>query len=321
MRAMRRFAWRHVVDQERLFLRLFAPALEHLRADVYTAHDLPLLPVALDAARRDGAKVVYDSHELFAEQEFSEAEKRMWRDVEARAIHACDAVMTINPSVAAELERRYGVARVHVIYNAERNPALPAVAGRFHREFSLPAQARVLLFQGGLSAGRNLEELVSAMRFVRTQDLHLVLMGDGALKAQLRTLAARSGAQRVHLKDAVPQADLLSWTASADAGVIPYQATCLNNYYCTPNKLFEFIAAGLPVLGSDLPEIRSIVMGNGIGEVADLSTEAKIAAAIDGFFADPARLDAWRAAAAVAREKVNWDVEGRKVVEIYEKLR
>jgi glycosyltransferase involved in cell wall biosynthesis len=321
MRTLKRFAWKHVVRQDQFFVRLFERSVLARPADVYVAHDLPMLPVGVLAKRQHGGKLVYDSHELYVEQEFSAHEKRVWSELETRAIHEADAVITINPSVARQIETRYGLGTVHVVYNAEKLLSAPVQERRFHREFGLSADARVLLMQGGLSAGRNIETLVRAMRHVTARDVHLVVMGDGQMKAALRRIVAGGLQDRVHLKDAVPQAELVSWSASADAGVIPYQATCLNNYYCTPNKLFEFIAAGLPVLGSDLPEIRSIVVGNAIGEVADLSTEEKIAAAIDGFFGHPARLQAWRAAAASAREKVNWDVEGRKVVEIYEKLR
>jgi glycosyltransferase involved in cell wall biosynthesis len=264
---------------------------------------------------------VYDSHELYAEQEFSAHEKRVWREIEAKTIREADSVITVNPSIARELERRYGIAGVHVVYNAEQQRAESPRERRFHREFGLPDSAQVLLMQGGLSAGRNIETLVGAMRHVKARDVHLVVMGDGQMKAALRRIVADGLQDRVHLKDAVPQAELVSWSAAADAGVIPYQATCLNNYYCTPNKLFEFIAAGIPILASDLPEIRAIVTGHGVGEVADLSTGPKIAAAIDAFFADPARIAHFREAAIAARRKVNWEVEGRKVVEIYEKLR
>jgi glycosyltransferase involved in cell wall biosynthesis len=322
MRSLRAFAWRHLVDQEQLFIKLFAPVLPNHPAEVVVAHDLPMLPVAMHAAALHGAKVAYDSHELFAEQEFSTSEKRMWRALEARTIGRCDLVTTVNPSIARELQARYGLDRVGVIYNAERCGPLPARERRFHAAFGLPTVARVLLFQGGFSVGRQLEHLVAAMASVRTPDVHLVLLGDGQLRQPLQQQAAAAGLQgRVHLHPAVPQSQLLAWTAAADAGVIPYQPTCLNNLYCTPNKLFEFIAAGLPILASDLPEIRAIVSGHGIGQLADLSSTDTIARAIDEFFADPARLEAWRGAVLRARQFLNWDVEGAKVVQLYESLR
>jgi glycosyltransferase involved in cell wall biosynthesis len=322
MRSLRGFAWRHLVDQEQLFIKLFAPTLPQHPAQVVVAHDLPMLPVALHAAALHGAKVAYDSHELFAEQEFSADERRMWRALEARTIGRCDAVMAVNPSVARELMQRYGVPHVEVVYNAERCDDLPQRSHRLHDAFGLPSLARVLLFQGGLSAGRHLEALVGAMALVQATDVHLVILGDGPLQPALQKLAVAPGAQgRVHLHPAVPQSQLLAWTAAADAGVIPYQPTCLNNLYCTPNKLFEFIAAGLPILASDLPEIRAIVAGHGVGQLADLSSPHAIAAAIDSFFADRRQLAIWRDAALRARSVVNWDEEGRKVVRVFEGLR
>lgn len=322
MRSLRGFAWRHLVDQEQLFIKLFAPSLPQHPAQVVVAHDLPMLPVALHAAALHGAKVAYDSHELFAEQEFSATERRMWRALEARTIGRCDAVMAVNPSVARELMQRYGVPHVEVVYNAERCDALPERNHRLHAAFGLPSLARVLLFQGGLSAGRHLEALVGAMALVQAKDVHLVILGDGPLQPALQKLAAAPGTQgRVHLHPAVPQSQLLAWTATADAGVIPYQPTCLNNLYCTPNKLFEFIAAGLPILASDLPEIRAIVAGHGIGQLADLSSPSAIAAAIDRFFADRRQLAIWRDASQKARGILNWDEEGRKVVRVFKGLR
>jgi glycosyltransferase involved in cell wall biosynthesis len=322
MRSLRAFAWRHLVDQEQLFIKLFAPVLPNHPAEVVVAHDLPMLPVALYAASLHGAKVAYDSHELFAEQEFSATEKRMWRALEARTIGRCDAVMAVNASVARELTQRYGVTHVEVVYNAERCRDLAECSHRLHDVFDLPPSARVLLYQGGLSTGRQLEALVSAMALVQVTGVHLVILGDGPLQPALQKLAATAGVKgRVHLHPAVPQSELLAWTAAADAGVIPYQPTCLNNLYCTPNKLFEFIAAGLPILASDLPEIRAIVTGHGIGQLADLSSPRAIAAAIDRFFSDRRQLAAWRDASRKARSVVNWDEEGRKVVRVFESLR
>jgi glycosyltransferase involved in cell wall biosynthesis len=322
MRAVKAFAWRYVLSQEDFHRRLFAPALAAYPAQVFVAQDLPMLPVACEAARLHGGKVVYDSHELYAEQEFSAHEKKTWRALEERLIRRCDAVVTINEGIAQELERRYGVGPVHVVRNAAHPRTGAASPRRFHERLGLPASAQVLLMQGGLSAGRHLEVLVAAMARVRHADVHLVLLGDGVLGEALRRQVARSGlAARVHLLPAVAQRELLDWTAAADAGVIPYQPHCLNNYYCTPNKLFEFIAAGVPVLASDLPEIRRIVAGHGIGQLAGLGDAQQMAQAIDAFFADAQRLQGWRDAARRARETVNWDAEGARFAAVVEGLR
>jgi glycosyltransferase involved in cell wall biosynthesis len=333
MRTLKGLAWRYVVDQETFYVKLFAATALSYAPRVFVAHDLPMLPVARAAAARAGAKLVYDSHELYCEQGFPPQVARRWTEIEARLIGACDAVITVNPAIAAELQRRYGVPAVHVVYNAERaadaqrdeDAEDSGGAGRqrlFHEALALPPDHLVLLYQGGVSAGRHIEVLVEAMAAVRDPRIHLVVLGDGQLKAHLGEIRQRRGlAARVHLLPAVAQRDLLRYTAAADAGVIPYQATCLNNRLCTPNKLFEFIAAGLPILASDLPEIRRIVTTHGLGVVADLSHAPTLAAQIDAFFADAARLQGWRARVVAARREICWEREGEKVVRIFEAFR
>lgn len=322
MRGLKSLAWRFLVDQERFYLNLFLADGRQHPADVVVAHDLPMLAVARTLAAEFAAKLVYDSHELYSEQEFSRGQQRSWAAIERRHIAACDRVITVNPSIAAELQARYGLSDVRVIHNAERmGPMLPR-GWYLHERFAIPRDHQVLLFQGGLSAGRNLPELVQAMALLNSPRIHLVLLGDGQLAQSLARLIERKGLQAtVHLHPAVPQTELLAITATADAGIIPYQAICLNNYYCTPNKLFEFVTAGLPILASDLPELRRLVVGNQIGAVAELGSAAQLAAAISHFFADEPRLQAWRSRLLRVRPALSWQQEGEHLKRIYEELR
>jgi glycosyltransferase involved in cell wall biosynthesis len=318
MRAMKSLAWRFLVDHERFYLNLFLADARQHQAEVVVAHDLPMLAVGRTLSEEFGAHFVYDSHELYSEQEFSRGQRASWAQVERRHIHACDQVITVNPSIARELEARYGVAEVAVIHNAERIQAQTERSWYLHERFGIPREHRVLLFQGGFSAGRNLLELVEAMALLPHCGIHLVLLGDGQLAGALQRLVERKGmSSRVHLHPAVAQSQLLKVTAAADAGVIPYQAICLNNYYCTPNKLFEFIAAGLPILASDLPELRRLVEGNQIGCVGDLGTPRAIASMIEAFFSDGQRLQRWREQLAVVRQELSWQQEGERLKQLY----
>ncbi|MCG2576278.1 glycosyltransferase [Dechloromonas sp. XY25] len=318
MRWMKRLTWRYLVDQESFYSKLFYSTASQYAPRVFVANDLPMLPVAGRLAKECGAKLVYDSHELYSEQEFSEREKRRWSEIEAKYIGACDVVITVNQSIATELEQRYGVSGVRVIYNAERTPQASIMTRRLHEIFGLPLDKKILLLQGGLSAGRNLEVLVDAMRYVQNTSVVLVVLGDGLLLCSLQKLARQQELKgRVYFHAAVPQNELLALTAAADAGVIPYQATCLNNHYCTPNKLFEFIAAGLPILATDLPEVRRLVEGLQIGLVGDTGSPQKLAALVDDFFSDEHRFATWKAQVKVARELICWEQEENKLVEIY----
>ncbi len=322
MRFMKRLAWRFLVDQESFSARLFYNTASRYSPQIFVANDLPMLPIAKQVATASGAKLVYDSHELYSEQDFSAYEKRRWAAIEARHIGACDAVITVNQSIAAELERRYGLDHVHVILNAERSVYAPDRTRLFHRLFGLAESMKILLFQGGLSSGRNLEVLVDAMAHVQTASVALVVLGDGQLLKKLQGIAASSAlAGRVYFHPAVPQEDLLAFTAAADAGVIPYQANCLNNYYCTPNKLFEFIAAGIPILASDLPEIRKLVLEQQIGLVGNMSTAKRTAELIDVFFENERLFTTWQVNLSAVRNRICWEEEEKKLVKIYQAFR
>ncbi|MEP9397133.1 glycosyltransferase [Mesorhizobium sp. KR2-14] len=219
MRKLREIGWRFLFDQEKFYRDLFARSLDGLRPDVFIAHDLPTLPAAHKAAREAGARLIYDSHELYVEQELSEFEKRSWSAIERRYIGDCDAVVTVNPSIASELARRHALERIEVIYNAERRRLASGRSRYFHEKYGLPESARVLLMQGGLANGRNIETLVGAMELVGNPDIHLVIMGEGPLRGRLDAMAARSrSAERVHLHEGGRQEELLAHSRSRCRG-------------------------------------------------------------------------------------------------------
>ena len=303
------------------FDNAFYEAGRHYRAEVVIAEDLPALPAAARLAREWQVPLIYDSHELYAEQKtFSGAQKRIMRRAEGDLIRQCAATFTVNDSIADEMARRYRCARPHVLLNVVDPPEGFDVGARHERlrkHFCWPGDRVILLFQGGLAANRNLENLVESMAFVRNDRLVLVLMGDGPIKDRLRDAArARDVADRVFFKDAVPQEELAFWTASADIGVIPYPNVDLNTYYCTPNKLFEYIQAGLPILANDLPELRRYVGETGFGVTVAMRKPSAIAAALDAWLSDPAKLRAARETLLAKREEFTWRASRVSFLEI-----
>ncbi len=296
-------------------------ALRHPAA-LYVAHDLPVLPAAALAARVFGVPLAYDAHELYPEQHhFPQERKDAYTRAERDLAPLAQLITTVNLSIAREMAQRYGIPEPHVVLNApEAAPQDLPIAGAdaLRRGLGIPAGTRIVLFQGSLSLNRNIEGLVRAMQHVRTPDTVLVVMGPGDEKrAELRAIAedAGLGPERVVFAPPVPQNELLRMTASADIGVIPYPPIDLNSLYCTPNKLFEYIVAGLPILANDLPELHRFVADNGFGLVRDLSTPKAIAAAIDEMLA--ADLSAIRCRLLARQSEYVWEAQGARVVELY----
>ncbi|MBW3613502.1 MAG: glycosyltransferase family 4 protein, partial [Chloroflexi bacterium] len=324
-RGLRLAGLRFVVHELRLLRRLVA-----LRPDVLHAHDSnALLPVAL-AARRCRVPFVYDAHDLWLGRprrergRLSFALHQAWYGlVERVLIPRAAATITVSPPIVEHLRDRYGLARVALVPNY---PELEPAPVTLRTLGSLPGGDRIapdrpiVLYLGGLMGGRGLETLVDAI--ARTDGPQLVLLGDGLLADPLRARAANLGiGDRVHLLPPVPPAEVIGVAASADLGVSPIPPSCLNYRYSLPNKLFQYLAAGLPVVASDFPQVRDVVEGSRCGVVADPTSAAAMAGAIESVLADPveARAMGERGRRAVA-ERYHWGVAAERLLEVYSAL-
>jgi glycosyltransferase involved in cell wall biosynthesis len=231
-------------------------------------------------------------------------------------------VITVNDAYADVMAQRLRVERPLVVMNcsARYDPPDPP-EHRFHAVLGLRDDARVVLYHGGLFPGRGIEQLVEAMRAV--PDAELVLMGYGGLEPQLRAMAADPAqGGRMHVLPAVPPQDLHAWVASADLVAMPIQATTLNHRLTTPNKLFEAMTAGVPVVASDLPGMAAIVREMDVGRLCDPADPAAIADAIRSVLdAPPAEIERLRAnARRAARERYNWEAQAEVLLAEYTRL-
>ncbi|MEA2493024.1 MAG: hypothetical protein QOJ29_935 [Thermoleophilaceae bacterium] len=288
------------------------------------ANDLITLPVGAWLARSAGVPLVYDAHELYPEvSTLSRRERRAWSAVERVLIGRASRVVTVCESIADELVRRYGVAKPLVVLNCpERANAIASNGGArgLLRESALvdPSQP-VILYQGGFTPSRGLAPLVRAMKHVERGTL--VMMGWGRLEAELRELVIEHDlADRVRFVPPVPRDQLAGFTADADVGVIPYEAHGLNNYYSTPNKLFEYMAAGIPIACSRFPELVRFVEGLEIGATFEAIEPQAIAAVLNKLLADPVGLEAMSKRALAASRELVWENEAAKLLAAYREL-
>ncbi len=302
---------------------MFNSELARIEPDVVHCHDLNTLAAGEDYVRcHRNARLVLDCHELYEETATiskQPAMKRFWSRSLARASRELDGFITVNDSIAAEYRSRYpSLPDIHVVRNAT-----PAPTGSIPRDSRLREAAglgdsdRVLLYQGGFARHRGLEGLVEAAGELPDPWV-LVMMGWGNLESELRAIASRVDPHglRVRFIPAAPQPELPAWTSGADVGVIPYENTCLNHWFCSPNKLWEYPVAGVPMLVSDFPELRKVVDEHGVGltlpPVLDGSALRVLLADID-----EARLQSMREACRRFLEKDNWCVYESRLVDLY----
>ena len=298
------------------FRQAFVSHGKKYRADLVQVHDLPALQAGVELAKSWQVPLVYDAHELYPEQRsFSTAQRDICSQSEREHIKHTDLVFAVNESIAQEMARRYHIDQPLVLTNAiDPYPEFEPDAhyDLLREKLQLPASRRILLLQGGFAPNRNLNELVEAMAHVKEPDVDLVMMGFGEYGQKLQSTAHRLGlaGKRVHFLPAVPQSELLQHSASADMGIIPYPHVDLNSYYCTPNKLFEFIQAGLPIIANDSPELRRFVGNEGFGFIHPMKSPRQIAMAIDLAFQALPRAD-WRQQLRNKRHIFAWDVQAK----------
>ncbi|ETW95730.1 MAG: hypothetical protein ETSY1_29440 [Candidatus Entotheonella factor] len=294
------------------------------RYDVIHCHDLDTLPIGAEirAEMCPDAKLIYDSHELFPHQFPAGRYQRYWSRVETNYVSKADLVITVNESIARALTHFYGIDRPHVIYNSYGTPPREEPLGEetFLRHFGAPADGFRVMFQGNMVAEKNVETLLRAFRIL-PETTQLFLLGGGPMWGQLQMLRDRLGLNNVYFGTWVEQEKLLSYIKQAHMGIIPYVGDeLLNNRYCTPNKLFEFLEAEIPICASDLPELRRIVKGYRVGGVYAMHDPESIAKAVAECRDRYAMGEFTRAAQRAAREAFLWQRQEEKLLALYDRL-
>lgn len=286
-------------------------------ADVVHASDLYVLPACARLAKRLGAKLVFDARELYpyvASTAGRPWASLLWFLVQDRSIREADQVYTVSDSIADRLADMHGIARPEVVHNVSVLPAPTSRTDTLRRELGLSDEVCIVLHQGQMRADRGNERLIEAMRTV--EGAVLVFLGDGPLKPALQRLAEDLPKQ-VYFLPAVPPNELLDYTASADIGVTLLEDTCLNHRFALPNKLFEYLRAGVPVLASDLPEVAGVVTRFEVGRVADPGSTEDVARVLQSMIDDAPARAAWRANAPEVFETFDPDRVSKRFLDAY----
>lgn len=287
------------------------------QVDILHCNDLQTLPIGvlIKTFFNTNVKIVYDAHEYETEvQELHGLEKRLVKWLERKLITNVDAVLTVSNSIADEYVRLYGISKPTLVLNC---PPYQRVQKKniFRDRFGIGKEQTIFLYQGGLLAGRGIEILLEVFRAF-TDDKVLVLMGFGPLEKLVKEYA--SICPTIFFHEVVKSDVLLNYTASADFGILFYENNCLNHYYCSPNKMFEYIMAGIPVIVPNLYEMRRIVTENGVGIVAsEYSREGLRTAVKAAMMMDRSDLTAH---IDKLKNHYNWEEQEKLLLDTYKKI-
>jgi glycosyltransferase involved in cell wall biosynthesis len=301
--------------------------LEH-EFDVLHVHDFPLLRAGCNAARGRGIPVIYDSHEFYPVQScFTPKQQKRFLSLERRLVRYCKSVITVNPYIAKMIAKEHAISEPLVILNA--SPAVAQDSSDVHAvtkttaqrdlraRYKLPADSFLFLYQGWISPERNIESLIRAMAEAPTPAA-LLIVGYGDHVAALQSLTRSLNLDhKVVFCGRVESDELHALTCACDVGIIPYVAVDEMHKYCSPNKLFEFVAAGLPIIATDLPYLRDVIGGYDIGWLCDTSDPRTLSEQMRAALSDEQQRNRFKANLAKAQKELNWEVEEQKLFRLY----
>lgn len=301
-------------------LRLFFLLLVQ-KADVLVANDLDTLLANFVASKfKPSTKLVYDSHEYFTEvPELTKRPKiqRFWLGIEKFIFPKLKTIYTVNESIAQLYEETYK-KKIQVIRNI--SPTWKPNSYLSKAELGIPENKFVLILQGaGINVDRGAEEAVEAIRYLK--DCILLIVGDGDVVDHLKKIVSN-----YDLQDSVlffgkrPFNEMMQFTHNADLGLTLDKATNLNYKFSLPNKVFDYIHAGTPILSTRLVEIERVIERNKVGILIEELTVESLVDAIQSLQFNKNLLDELKANCQKAAEVENWDEEKKILKEIYSNL-
>ena len=287
------------------------------RANLLLSNDLDTILPNYVVSRLKGIKMVYDSHEYFTETpELVHRPKvqKVWKTIEQFVVPKLDEMITVCDSIAELFEKKYGV-KCHVIRNIPPRKALPAKGDK--KALALPADKHLLVLQGsGINIQRGAEELVQAMQYL--DDCFLMVIGGGDVLPTLKQMVVSQHlADRVLFLPRMPYAQMMAFTQLAEFGFCLDKDTNLNYRFSLPNKLFDFIQAGVPIVASHLTEIEKIIRKYDLGLFVENHDPRTIADTIREGLSDTERIARWKSNLALAANDLCWENEKQKLLEIY----
>jgi glycosyltransferase involved in cell wall biosynthesis len=294
----------------RLFFRLLFSD-----AAIFVANDLDTLLPNYLVSKIKGKKLFYDSHEYFTgvpELQDNPVKRKAWQKLESFLLPKLKNIYTVNESIAGKYKEVYGV-EMKVIRN------LPLYEPQDHTSQRLfPEGKKILLLQGaGINIQRGAEELLESMLYLPDNFL-LYFIGSGDCWEKLKQLAADLKLQeKVKFIEKIPFQELKKYTAQAHLGLSLDKPISLNYQLSLPNKIFDYIHAGVPVLTSDIFEVRKIIETWNVGSIVKEITPEAIAAAVKDIFSNESRYQQWKENCQIAAMELNWQKEKNILKQIY----
>jgi glycosyltransferase involved in cell wall biosynthesis len=297
-------------------IRLLIYLLFH-RADLLVSNDLDTLLPNFLVSKIKRIKLIYDSHEYFTgvpEIQDRPIVKWVWSTIEKSIFPRLEYVVTVSDSIAEQYYKEYGI-RPLTVRNCSRRSE--TISGYSREELGIDHDMLLLILQGGgINIHRGAEELIDSM--MRSENAFLFIIGSGDVFGDLRKMVNQAGlSEKVRFFPKMPWDEMMRYTKSADTGLSLDKNTNINYRFSLPNKLFDYISAGIPVIAGDLPEVTRIITEHSCGIIIPEIIPDEICQAIKVLNENRDLLNVLKQNAKDAAEELNWDNESVKVRGFY----
>jgi len=290
------------------------------KADIVHVHDLPFLKHGARLAREWNVPLVYDAHEIYYEQEVLTASvRRRLKKEEKKYASQVDLFITVNDALARYFARLHRITKPLVLYNCTDEFVIDSGADPLKKALGKKGDEFIVLFQGWISEERNLCTVVSAVKYFH-EGIHLAVIGYGEYLDYLIKLRDDLGLQdKITFLGKIEASEIMNYTAGADLGLIPYLPIDLNHKYCSPNKFFEYIQAGVPVLANKLEFFIGMKKQYGVVEVCDYTDPSEVADYVNRLIGTEQLREMGNSCRSAAKT-LNWSVESRMLISAYSQL-
>lgn len=288
----------------RLFFWLLAQPV-----DIITANDLDTLLACFMASKLKRKRLIYDSHELFTEVPeliHRPASRKVWLALEQWLVPKLTTACTVNQSLARIFSEKYNVPFTAIRNVPFRKEGAPKTKGE-----------KIILYQGALNLGRGIDLMIDSMKHL--PDYRLWIVGRGDVEKVLRQQAESFPKDQIVFHGFTPLEKLAELTAKAGIGLSLEEDMGANYHYASPNKVYDYLQARIPVIVADLPEMSALVEEYTCGLILKTQerTAEELAAKINYIFEAPGLWESFSQAAHIAAETLIWENEQQLLLDLY----
>lgn len=280
-------------------------------------HQVMVLPLSLFIRIfSPSSYIIYDTHELETETNGLEGfNKKLFKLYERLFINLCKHVFVVSPSIENWYRSTYSISNVTTVMNCP-NPVVIQKTDILRENLEIDKKVKIFLYQGALFKGRGIENLLEVFKNISEKKCCIVFMGYGECEAIIKEAASKF--KNIYFHEAVNPNVVLEYTSSADYGVSLIEEVCLSYSYCLPNKIFEYLMAGLPCIVSNLKDMSEYMDKYKVGVVCESNTIKDIENSVN--FLANIKEDFFKENIQKAQMVINWQTEKEKMLKVYRSI-